>query len=35
MMSSTNPWDKVYKLAAGKRKNNTQLTTLREPDRMI
>jgi hypothetical protein len=31
-MSSTNPWHEVYKLAAGKRKNNTQLTTLRKPD---
>jgi hypothetical protein len=32
MMPSTNPWNEVYKLAAGKGKNNTQLTTLREPD---
>jgi hypothetical protein len=32
MTSSTNPWNEVYKLAAGKRKNNTQLTTLRKPD---
>lgn len=32
MTSSTNPWNVVYKLAAGKRKNNTQLTTLRKPD---
>ena len=26
-----NPWNEVYKLAAGKRKNNTQVTTLRKP----
>jgi len=32
MTSSTNPWNEVYKLAAGKRKNNTQLITLRKPD---
>jgi hypothetical protein len=32
MTSSTNPWNEVYKLAAGKRKNSTQLTTLRKPD---
>ena len=32
MTSSTNPWNEVYKLATGKRKNNTQLTTLRKPD---
>jgi hypothetical protein len=32
MTSSTNPWNEVYKLAAGKRKNNTQLTKLRKPD---
>ena len=32
MTSSTNPWNEVYKLAAGKRKNNAQLTTLRKPD---
>jgi len=31
MTSSTNPWNEVYKLAAGKRKNYTQLTTLRKP----
>jgi len=29
---ATNPWNEVYKLAAGKKKNNTQLTTLRKPD---
>jgi hypothetical protein len=32
MMSSTNPWNEVHKLAAGKRKNNTQITTLRKPN---
>jgi hypothetical protein len=32
MTSSTNPWNEVYKLAAGKRKNYAQLTTLRKPD---
>jgi len=31
MTSSTNPWNKVYKLAVGKRNNNTQITTLRKP----
>jgi hypothetical protein len=28
MTSSTNPWNEVQKLAAGKRKNNTQITTV-------
>ena len=32
MMSSTNPWNEVYKLDAGKRNNNTQITTLQKPD---
>jgi len=32
MTSSTNYWNEVYKLSAGKRKNNTQITTLRKPD---
>jgi hypothetical protein len=32
MTSSTNPWNEVYKLTAGKSKHNTQLTTLRKPD---
>jgi hypothetical protein len=32
MTSSTNPWNEVYKLAAGKRKNNKQITALRKPD---
>ena len=32
MTSSANPWNAVYKLAAGKRCNNTSLTTLRRPD---
>jgi len=31
-MTSANPWNEVYKLAAGKRKNNTQITTLQKPD---
>ena len=31
-LSFTNPCNQVYKLAAGKRRNNTQLTTLRRPD---
>ena len=30
MTSSINPWNEVYKLAAGKRKNNTKITTLRK-----
>jgi len=32
MIPYTNPWNKVYRLAAGKRKNITQITTLRKPD---
>ena len=32
LTSSSNPWNEVYKLAAGKRRNNTQTTTLRKPD---
>jgi len=32
MTSSINPWNEVYKLAAGKRKNETQITTLRKSD---
>ena len=35
MTSSTNPWNEVYKLAAGKRKNNTQIITLRKPNRSL
>lgn len=31
LKSSTNPLNEVYILAAGKRKNNTQLSTLRKP----
>jgi hypothetical protein len=32
LTTSSNPWNEVYKLAAGKRRHNTQLTTLRKPD---
>ena len=32
MTSSTNHWNEVYKLGAGNRENNTQITTLRKPD---
>ena len=32
MTSSTNPWNEADKLAVGKRKNNTQITTLQKPD---
>jgi hypothetical protein len=32
LTTSSNPWNEVYKLAAEKRKDNTQLTTLRKPD---
>ena len=32
LTSFSNPWNEVYKLAAGKRRNNTQITTLRKPD---
>ena len=28
----SNPWNEVYKIAAGKTRTNTQLTTLRKPD---
>jgi hypothetical protein len=35
MTSSTNPWNEVYKLEAGKRKNNTQITTLRKPNGIL
>jgi hypothetical protein len=35
MTSSTNPWNKVYKLAVGKRKSNTQITTLRKPNGIL
>jgi hypothetical protein len=30
MTSYTNPWNEVYKLAAGRRKNSTQITTLQK-----
>ena len=32
MTSSTNPWNEEYKLSAAKRKNKSQITTLRKPD---
>ena len=32
LTSSANPWNEVYKIAAEKRKKNTQLTTLSKPD---
>jgi len=32
LTTSSNPWNDVYKLAAGKRRNNTQITTMRKPD---
>ena len=32
MTQYTNPWNEVYRLAAGKVKNITQITTLRKPD---
>jgi hypothetical protein len=32
LTTSSNPWNEVYKLAAGKRRDNTQITTLRKPD---
>jgi len=31
-VTSVNPWSQVYKLAAGKARNNTIITTLRKPD---
>ena len=35
MTSSANPWNEVYKLVACKRKNNTQITTLRKPNGIL
>ena len=32
MAASTNPWSQVYKLAAGKARANSIMTTLRKPD---
>jgi len=32
LTTSSNPWNEEYKLAAGKRRDNTQITTLRKPD---
>jgi len=32
LTTSSNPWNEVYKLEAGKRRVNTQITTLRKPD---
>jgi len=32
MASTTNPWDEIYRLAKGKRKQAAQITTLRKPD---
>ena len=31
-LTSSNPWNEVYKIAAGKRRNNTQITTLQKND---
>jgi hypothetical protein len=35
MTSLSNPWNEVYKLAAGKRENNTKITTLRKADESL
>ena len=32
LTTEANPWNAVYRLAAGKKKTNTQITTLRKPD---
>ena len=32
LATEANPWNAVYRLAAGKKKNNTKRTTLRKPD---
>ena len=32
LTTSSNPWNEVYKLAARKRGDNTQITILRKPD---
>ena len=32
LTTEANPWNAVYRLAAGKKKNNIQITTLRKPD---
>jgi hypothetical protein len=34
-MTSSNPCNEVYKLAAGKRRDNTQITTMRKPDESL
>jgi hypothetical protein len=34
-LASSNPWNEVYKLAAGKRRNHTQITTLRKTDESL
>ena len=31
MTSSTSPWNKIYKIEAGKRKHAAQISTLRKP----
>jgi hypothetical protein len=35
MTTSSNPWNEVYKLAATKRRNNTQITILRKPHKSL
>ena len=35
LTTEANPWNAVYRLATGKKKTNTQLTTLRKPDGSI
>ena len=32
LTTEANPWNAVYRLAAGKKKTNTHITTLRKPD---
>jgi len=32
LTTEANPWNAVYRLVAGKKKNNIQITTLRKPD---
>jgi len=35
LTTKANPWNAVYRLAAGKKKTNTQITTLRKPDSLL
>ena len=32
LTTEANPWNAVYRLASGKKRTNTEITTLRKPD---